>query len=128
MKWRPPTIVVVIVLLMLTTVGTGCFGIFGSGGGPEESALIIVRNDLDPPDVRTIRIRPSGEDEATLGTVPGASERTFTYKSEDLQGAYQLVAPQASGASLVSREFTLFSDARVRWDMRTNAVTVSQSR
>lgn len=122
MKRRPHKI---LVALVLATLSTGCFGLFGSGG-PEESAVIIVLNDLDPPDARMIRIRPRGEDETTLGTVPGAAERTLTYESTNLQGAYQLVAPQSSGAALVSREFTLFAGARVRWEMRTNSVTVTQ--
>ena len=122
MKWRPHTICLALVLAILST---GCFGLFG-GSDPEESAVITVLNYLDPPDARTIRIRPRGEDETTLGTVPGAAERELTYKSANLQGAYQLVARQSSGAALVSREFTLFVGARVRWEMRTNSVTVSQ--
>lgn len=115
----------VFLALVLTTLSTGCFGIFGSRG-PEESAVITVLNDLDPPDAMTIQIRRNGDDETTLGTVPGGAERVLTYTARNLQGSYQLVARQTSGAAAVSREFTLFADARVRWQMRTNSVTVSQ--
>lgn len=122
MKLRPLT---VFLTLVLTTFSTGCFGIFGSRG-PEESAVITVLNDLDPPDAMTIEIRRNGDDETTLGTVPGAAERALTYESRNLQGSYQLVARRTSGAALVSREFTLFAGARARWQMRTNSVTVTQ--
>ncbi len=122
MKLRPFTF---LLALVLTTLSTGCFGMFGSRG-PEESAVITVRNDLDPPDAMTIQIRRTGGDETTLGTVPAGGERALTYKSRDLQGAYQLVARQTSGAAVVSREFTLFVGARVRWEMRTNSVAVSE--
>lgn len=122
MKRRTLTI---LLALILTTLTTGCFGILGSRG-PEESAVITVLNDVDPPETRTIQIRQDGDDKATLGTVPAGAEREMTYESRNLQGAYQLVAQQTSGAAVVSREFTLFLGARVRWDMRTNTVTVSQ--
>lgn len=122
MKLRPLT---VFLALVLTTLSTGCFGIFGSRG-TEESAVITVLNDLDPSDAMTIQIRRNGDDETTLGTVPAAAERALTYESRNLQGAYQLVARRTSGAAVVSREFTLFAGARVRWQMRTNSVTVSQ--
>lgn len=116
---------IVILALVLTTLSTGCFGIFGSRG-PEESAVITVLNDIDPPDAMTIRIRRTGDDETTLGRVPGGDERALTYTSRNLQGAYQLVAQKTTGAAVVSREFTLFVGARVHWQMRTNSVTVSQ--
>ena len=122
MKRRTLTIVLA---LILTTLTAGCFGILGSRG-PQESAVIIVLNNVDPPETRTIQIRQDGDDKATLGTVPAGAEREMTYESRSLQGAYQLVAQQTSGAAVVSREFTLFLGARVRWDMRTNTVTVSQ--
>lgn len=123
MKLRPLTI---FLALVLTTLSTACSGIFGSGGEPEESAVITVLNDMDPPEAMTIQIRRSGDDETTLGTVPGGAERALTYESSDLQGGYQLVARKSSGAAVVSREFTLFAGARVQWQMRTNSVTVSQ--
>jgi len=113
--------------LLLAAPIAGCFGIFG-GGGPEASAVLTVLNDLDPPAAMTIELRRDGDDESTVGTVPGGAERTLTYSSTNLQGAYQLVARQASGAAVVSREFTLFPDAQVRWQLRTNSVIVSQSR
>lgn len=122
MKLRTLTI---LLALVLTTLNTGCFGILGSRG-PQESAVIIVLNNVDPPETRTIQIRQDGDDKATLGTVPAGAEREMTYESRNLQGAYQLVAQQTSGAAVVSREFTLFLGARVRWDMRTNTVIVSQ--
>lgn len=115
----------VVLALALVTLSTGCFGMFGNRS-PEESAVITVLNDMDPPDDMVILIRRNGEDETTLGTVPRGSERALSYESRDLQGAYQLVARQTSGAAVVSREFTLFEGARVRWHMRTNSVTVSQ--
>ncbi|HSK21283.1 MAG TPA: hypothetical protein VK912_19160 [Longimicrobiales bacterium] len=124
MKLRP---LILVSTLVLTTLTTGCFGLFGSGG-PEESAIVTVLNDLDPPNTMTIELRRDGDDEGTLGTVPGGAERALTYESRNLQGAYQLVARQPSGAAVVSREFTLFADARVRWQLRTNSVTVSQAR
>lgn len=113
--------------LVLTTLTTGCFGILGSRG-PVESATITVLNDLDPPAAMTIEVRRDGDDEGTLGTVAAGSERAMTYESRNLQGAYQLAATQPSGAAVVSREFTLFAGAQVRWQMRTNSVTVTQSR
>lgn len=116
---------VVFLALVMTTLTTGCFGIFGSEAA-QETAVITVLNNMDPPDAMTIQIRRTGDDETTLGTVPASAERTLTYESTSLQGTYQLVARQTSGAALVSREFTLFADARVRWQMRTNTVTVSQ--
>ena len=121
-KLRP---LIIFIALVLTTSSTACFGLFGSGE-PEESAVITVLNDMDPPEAMTIQIRRSGDDETTLGTVSGAAERALTYESNDLQGSYQLVARKSSGAAVVSREFTLFSGAQVRWQMRTNSVTVSQ--
>lgn len=122
MKLRP---LAIFLALVLTTSSTACFGIFGSGE-PEDSAVITVLNDMDPPEAMAIQIRRSGDDETTLGTVPGGAERALTYESSDLQGTYQLVAQKSSGAAVLSREFTLFAGARVRWQMRTNSVTVSQ--
>lgn len=121
MKLRPLTF---LVALVLTTVTTGCFGIMGSRG-PEESATITVVNDMDPPNTMTILIRRDG-DEETLGTVPGGAERSLNYESRNLQGAHQLVARQTSAAEVVSREFTLFGGAQVRWQLRANSMTVSQ--
>lgn len=114
-------------VLSLTTLTTGCFGLFGSRG-PEESATIIVLNDMDPPEAMTIELRKNGDDESTLGTVDAGAERVMTYRSRDLQGAYQLMARQSSGAAVVSREFTLFANAQVRWQMRTNSIVVTESR
>jgi hypothetical protein len=124
MKQRP---FILVFALVLATLTTGCLGIFGSRS-PEESAVVTVLNDLDPPGERTIEIRRVGDDANTLGTVPGGAERALTYRSRDMQGAYQLVARLPSGAAVVSREFTLFADARVRWEMRTNSVSTSQAR
>ena len=111
--------------LALPIFSAGCFGLFGSGE-PSYSATISVLNDLDPSAPMTIELRKNGDDASTLGTVAGGAERALTYKSDDLQGAYQLYARQPSGAALVSREFTLFPGAQVRWQMRTNNVSVSQ--
>lgn len=124
MKLRPLALAITLVLTILTT---GCFGLFGSGG-PEESTTITVLNDLDPSEAMTIELRKAGDDASTLGTVDGGAERALVYRSTDLQGAYQLLARQRSGAAIVSREFTLFANAHVRWQMRTNSVTVTQSR
>jgi hypothetical protein len=114
-----------VLALVLTIVSTGCFGMLGNRD-PEETAVITIMNNLDPSDARTIQIRKAGDDEDTLGTVPAGAERALSFTSRELQGAYQLVARQTSGAAVVSREFTLFSGARVRWDMRTNSIGVGQ--
>lgn len=124
MKLRPLAFAITLVLTILTA---GCFGLFGSGG-PEETATITVLNDLAPSEAMTIELRKVGEDASTLGTVGGGAERTLVYRSSDLQGTHQLLARQPSGAAVVSREFTLFANAQVRWEMRTNSVTVTQSR
>ncbi len=124
MKLRRSTVFFVLVLASLST---GCFGLFGSHG-TKESATISVVNDMQPSDDMSIEIRRNGGDQKKLGTVPAGVERALTYESSDLQGSYQLVARQSSGAALVSREFTLFAGARVRWDMQANSVTVTQSR
>lgn len=121
-----PRLLSLAVALLLATVSTGCFGLFGGSSEPDQSAVITVLNDVDPPREVTVEIRRSGDDASNLGTVSAGAQRDLTYRSSNLQGAYQLVARQPSGAAIVSREFTLFPDARVRWQMRTNSVTVSQ--
>lgn len=123
MKLRPLALAFT---LVLTALNTGC-GFLGSSG-PEESTTIIVLNDLVPAEAMTIELRKSGGDDSTLGTVDAGAERTMVFRSRDLQGAYQLRARQPSGAALVSREFTLFANAQVRWQMRTNSVNVTEAR
>lgn len=115
------------IMVGLAGMTAGCFGFLG-GGGPETTATVVVNNDVDPPTALTIELRRSGGDTERLGTVPAGEERTMSYSSSDLQGSYQLVALQSSGAAVTSREFTLFEDAQVRWQLRTNTLTVTESR
>jgi hypothetical protein len=114
----------VVFALVLTSLATACS--FLGSSGPEESATIVVLNDLDPSATMTIELRKGGGDGSTLGTVDGGTERTLQFKSREMQGTWQLQARLPSGAAVVSREFTLFAGANVRWQMRTNAVTVTQ--
>lgn len=109
----------------LAGISAGCFGLFG-GGGPEYTATVVVRNDLDPPSVLTILLTQDEDDRETLGTVTPGQESSLSYTSSELQGSYQLVARQSSGASVTSREFTLFDGALVRWQVRSNTLSVSQ--
>ncbi|MBR9988163.1 MAG: hypothetical protein KFH98_00320 [Gemmatimonadetes bacterium] len=114
-------------VLGLAGVTAGCFGFLG-GGEPETTATVLVLNDLNPPSVLTIEMRRSGDDTETLGTVPAGEERTLTYSSSELQGNYQLIARQSSGASVTSRDFTLFAGARVQWQVGSNTLSVVESR
>ena len=122
MKLRPFAVAITLFLAISTT---GCFGLFG-GGEPEDRATIVVLNDMVPSEPMTIEIRKAGDDASTLGTVEGGAERSLDYESEDLQGAYQLIARKSSGAAVISREFTLFANALVRWQMGSNTVSVTQ--
>ena len=118
-------------LLVLGVAGlsAGCFGILGGGGsGPEYSSSVVVRNDFDPPTNFTIELRRVGGDTKTLGTVAAGDERVLNYTSKELQGTHQLIARQSSGAAVQSREFTLFADARVEWQIRSNNLSVVQPR
>ena len=116
-----------IFVLGLAVLSAGCFGILG-GGEPQSRATIVVRNDISPPTTLTIVIRQAGSDKETLGTLAPEEERTFTYSSGSLQGNYQLVARQSSGAAATSREFTLFTDARVHWQVGPNSLSVVEAR
>ena len=109
----------------LTTFTAGCMGLINRG--PEESATITVVNEVDPPMTMTIQVRRDNDDD-DLGTVSGGNEREFTYTSRNLRGTYQLVARESAGGGMVSREFTLFSGARVRWEIKTNTLSTSQAR
>lgn len=115
-----------LIALGLGGLSAGCFGFLG--GGPESSATVVVRNDVDPPTAYTIQLRRMDGDTETLGTVAAGDERVMTFSSGDLQGTYQLIARQSSGAAVTSREFTLFADARVQWQVGTNVLTVAQPR
>lgn len=114
-------------LLALVASTAGCSTFIG-GGAPESSATVVVRNDIDPPTSLTIEIRRSDGDTETLGTVDAGQERTLRFSSSDLQGTYQLIGRQSSGAAVTSREFTLFANARVDWQVRSNTVNVTQPR
>jgi hypothetical protein len=114
-------------VLGLAGLTAGCFGFLG-GGGPEYTATVVVRNDIDPPRSLSIDLRQVGGDTETLGTVASGEERTMDFTSDDLQGTYQLIARQTSGAAVTSREFTLFPNARVQWQLRANAITVTEPR
>lgn len=116
-----------LLVLALAGTGAGCFGSLG-GGGPQSTATVVVRNDIDPPVQVTVSLRRIGGDMETIGTVGANEERTLSYSSGDLQGAYQLIAQQSSGAAVTSREFTLFADARVQWQIRSNSLAVTQPR
>ena len=120
-------IVRMIFVLGLAVLSGGCFGIFG-GGDPQSRATVMVRNDISPPTSLTIVIRQADSDQETLGTLAPGDERTFTYSSESLQGTYQLVARQSSGAAVTSREFTLFTNARVNWQVGPNSLSVVEAR
>lgn len=122
-----PRIMRLLLVLGFAGLSAGCFGFLG-GGGPESSATLVVRNDMDPPTAYTIELRRVGGDTETLGQVAAGQERSMTFSSEDLQGTYQLIARQSSGAAVTSREFTLFADARVEWQVRSNVLTVAQPR
>lgn len=118
-----------LLVLGIAGLSAGCMGILGGGSsGPEYSASVVVRNDFDPPTNFTIELRRMGDDSKTLGTVAPGDTRPMNYTSKDLQGTYQLIARQSSGAAVTSREFTLFADARVEWQIRSNVLTVSQPR
>ena len=116
-------------VLVLGIVGmtAGCFGIFG-GGGSDATATVRVHNDIDPPSPLTVDLRRLGGDTKTLGTIAPGEERALNYSSSNLQGTYQLIARQSSGAAVTSREFTLFERAQVQWQVRTNTLSVSQLR
>jgi hypothetical protein len=116
-----------LLVLGLAEATAGCFGLLG-GGGPESSATLVVRNDVDPPTAYTIELRRSGGDTETLGPVAAGEERSLSFSSDKLQGTYQLIARQSSGAAVTSREFTLFADARGEWQVRSNVLTVAQPR
>jgi len=116
-----------LLVLGLAALGAGCFGIL-SRGAPKETATLQVRNDLDPPVTLTISLRKDGNTVKTLGTVAAGEDRAMSYSSSDLQGTYQLVAQQPSGAAVVSRDFTLFSGAQVQWQVRGNSLSVMQGR
>lgn len=120
-------IVKFIFVLGLVGLSAGCVGMLG-GGGPESSATVVVRNDISPPASLTIVLRQGGSDRETLGTLAPGEERTFTYSSGSLQGNYQLMARQSSGASVTSRDFTLFADARVHWQVGANSLSVVEGR
>jgi hypothetical protein len=117
-----------ILVLGLAGLGAGCFGIFSRGGGAEPTASVRVLNDVSPPATLTIELRVEGKNTATLGTVEPGQDRVLSYSSSSLQGPYQLVAHQPSGAAVVSREFTLFNGARVQWQVRGNTLSVLQDR
>jgi hypothetical protein len=114
-----------LIVLGLTGIFAGCFGMFGARG-PEYTATVVVRNDVDPPTVMTIVLRQDGNDRETLGSIEAGQERSLSYTSRNLQGSYQLIARQSSGAAMTSREFTLFDGARVHWQIRSNTLTVTQ--
>lgn len=117
-----------LLVLGIAGLSAGCFGILGGNSGPEYSSSVVVRNDFDPPTNFTIELRRVGDDTKTLGSVAAGDERVLNYTSKDLQGTYQLIARQSSGAAVQSREFTLFADARVEWQIRSNNLAVSQPR
>lgn len=112
-------------VLVLVSATAGCLGFLG-GGEPEMDATVVVRNDVDPPTTMSIDVRKVGDDTETIGTVSAGQERSMTYRSNDLQGTYQLIARQSSGAAVTSRQFTLFENARVSWQIRSNTLTVTQ--
>jgi hypothetical protein len=114
-----------LIVLGLAASSSGCFGLFG-GGSPEYTATLVVRNDLVPPAAVTVVLRQGDADQETLGTIAADQERTLSYTSRDLQGTYQLVARLTTGASVSSREFTLFDGAQVRWQVRSNTLSVTQ--
>ena len=114
-------------VLALVASTAGCARILG-GGAPQTSATILVRNDVDPSAPLKIEIRRSNGDSETLGTVDASQERTMRFTSRELQGTYQLIGRQSSGAAVTSRDFTLFDNAQVAWQIRSNTVSVTQSR
>lgn len=124
MKIRMTNIAFVLALVASTA---GCAGFIG-GGAPETSATVIVHNDVEPATSLTVEIRRSNGDSETLGTVEAGQERTLRFTSRELQGTYQLIGRQSSGAAVTSRDFTLFENAQVRWQMRSNTVSVTQPR
>jgi hypothetical protein len=116
-----------VLALVFVGLSAGCAGILG-GGAPQSSATVAVRNDLNPPGTLTIVLRQGDRDRETLGTLAPGEERTFTYSSSSLQGNYQLLARESSGAAVMSRAFTLFADARVHWLVGANSLSVVEAR
>ncbi len=114
-----------LIVLALAFSSTGCLGL-GGESGPEYTATVLVRNDVDPPTTLTIVLRQDEDDRETLGSIPSGEERSLNFTSRELQGSYQLVARQTSGAAVTSRAFILFDGAQVSWQVRSNTLSVSQ--
>ncbi len=112
-------------VLVLALLSFGCFGLL-SGGGEKGQTSFIVYNDVQPAATVTVVLRRGDKDVATLGTVPAGEERTLTYATSKLDDSFRLVAQQTSGASSVSRQFSLFDGAQVRWQIRVNNLSVFQ--
>ncbi len=121
-----PRISSIIAVLALAVLSTGCLGILSGGGGEEKQASFIVYNDVQPQARVTIKLRRNDKDVATLGTIEAGDQRTLTYSAADFSGNFRLVSDQPSGAASISREFTLFDGAQVRWQIRANTLSVLQ--
>jgi hypothetical protein len=109
------------VLLLLA----GC----AAGRGSTSEALrnartveIVVRNNVKPPTLVTVRIFSLAGTTSLLGSVPSGQTRSFGFEESLFERSYRLEAEPGVGQLVRSQGFQLFEGARVVWSLNTNVV------
>lgn len=85
---------------------------------------IVVRNNLMPPTLVTVRILSLAGTTRLLGSVPSGRSQSFAFDESLFEREYRLVAELGVGAEFLSQDFQLFEGARVVWSLNTNVVDV----
>ena len=113
-----------VALLVVTACASG--GQVPDSDEPLTSQVILieVQNNLAMRQVVTVRITRRSGGVTTLGSVGPNRTQTLRFEEQNLESAYVLHAQGADGREFVSREFSLYPNAFVRWRLSNNTVSV----
>ena len=114
-------VLVPVVLLLLAGCATGRGPTSDLASDPQ-AVEIVVRNNIMPPSLMTIRIISGAGTTRLLGSVPSGASRSFAFSQTLYERAYQMTAEPSIGNTILSQDFQLYEAARVVWSLNTNVL------
>jgi hypothetical protein len=127
MRIRTTQLLVLLAVLAFAGCASGGGGQMPAGEalsvGPDQVAVEIRNNLLNPRVALTIRIRAPGRTVTTLGTVQSDRTQTFVVDSSNLAAGWVIIASRQGQELRVSRRLTTTGGSIVRWDLNADRLT-----
>lgn len=100
-----------------------------SGADPAEDGVIRIEVKHDRADggIATIYVQPLAGVRASLGTIGAGESKVFSYVVEAETRTITLIAINASGQAMVSRQTTVPRGAGLVWSLQVNSVRIRSS-